>query len=453
MSKRITLNKLISYALASHNFNGNDFTESASDNDLGTNSNNNSNDNNEYDLTVNNNMEDIAFKQLIFGESSNITDLPKNLKSMFDPFIKNISRYGIKSEDAISNKSLISSVLYCIWNNFLDLEEDEKIQLTSKLNKKLIGDVVNGDLFDEYGYKKQGWIKKELRESITNYRNNKMVLQVLSDYLHINIFLLNVSEDKLYAIYSEELFNMFKMNLFITHNDGHFEPLCYNNNKLWRFDDEPLKKLINVEKQKINVMNVDFKSAGEERVFQVGSEDLDKYMDNDEENDEENKIVISKDGDKENEENNYDELFTNSENAESSHHENVYINDPEETEIDVESVKNDKDIFCTQKYIEEKKSKSKPSKKNKRKPSKSKPSKKSKSKSDKSESKSKSKSKKAKPDYSDLDNINTRMVVGDLRKLAEKYKIDVENGITKTGKTKYKTKQELYDELVSLRDN
>ncbi len=416
MSKRVTLNNLISYALTCNEYaDSDDYNQNDSSFDQ-----NNSNNYDDYDLTVNNNMEKNVFKQLIFGESNSITDLPKNLKAMFDPFIKDVKRQGILNEHISNSTSLLFSILYCICDNFLDFSGYKQLQTVKGLNRKLSTSIFGkSKLFEKFEYKDKGWTKKELKDALNDYKNNKMVLQVLSDYFNINIFLLNVSDDKLYAIYSEELFNMFKMNVFISHSDGVFEPLCYNDKKLWRYDDEPLKKLINVEKQKINVMDVNFsgKNDGDERLFQAGSEDLNKYLNLEQDNSYQDTIDNSEDSishDITEEDNDYDELF--SENKESSHHEDIYINDPEETEIDIESVKHDKDIFCTQDDVKAKKKK----KNNK--------------------------------DYSDLEGINTRMTVVILQKLAKKYDVDIGNGMTKTGKIKYKTKQELYDELIALKN-
>ena len=422
MSKRVTLNNLISYALTCNEYvDSDDYNQDNSSFD-------NSHDD-EYDLTVNNNMEKNVFKQLISGESNSITDLPKNLKAMFDPFIKDVIRQGILNKHVSNDISLLFSILYCTCDNFLEFSGYKQLQTVKNFNKRLFSGVFGkSKLFEKFEYKEKGWTKKELKNALSSYKNNKMVLQVLSDYFNINIFLLNVSEDKLYAIYSEELFNMFKMNVFISHNDGIFEPLCYNDKKLWKYDDEPLKKLINVEKQKINVMDVSFLNNNEERLFQAGSEDLNKYLNLEEketikDDDDDARCKGGKGGNESNEsdeDNDYDELF--SENKESSQHDDIYINDPEETEIDVESVKHAKDIFCTQDEVKAKKLGKK------------------------------KKSKKSKKDYSDLEGLNTRMTVASLQKLAEKYHIDIENGNTATGKIKYKTKQDLYDELIAIKN-
>lgn len=417
MSKRVTLNNLISYAITC-----NEYADSDTYNQDNSSLDNDNNNDDEYDLTVNNNMEKNVFKQLISGESNSITDLPKNLKAMFDPFIKDVIRQGILNKHVSNDTSLLFSILYCTCDTFLEFSGYKQSQTVKNFNKRLFSGVFGkSKLFEKFEYKEKGWTKKELKNALTSYKNNKMVLQVLSDYFNINIFLLNVSEDKLYAIYSEEQFNMFKMNVFISHNDGVFEPLCYDDKKLWRYDDEPLKKLINVEKQKINVMDVSFSS--EERLFQAGSEDLNKYLnleekEDDEKGDDDKDVKEGEDSDKSDEDNDYDELF--SENKESSQHDDIYIDDPEETEIDIESVKHTKDIFCTQDDVKSKKQKLK---------------------------------KAPKKDYSDLEGLNTRMTAVVLQKLAKKYDIDLEKGKTVTGKTKYKTKQDLYDELIAINKN
>ncbi len=106
------------------------------------------------------------------------------------------------------------------------------------------------------------------------------------------------------------------------------------------------------------------------------------------------------------EKNNYDELFDSDDDK-------IFIEDPEETEgteieLDIESSKNtETNIFCKQ------------------------------------DEKSKKKKKLKLPK-----NLNLKMKLPEIQKIAEDFSIDLTNGETKNGKKKYKTKQELIDELT-----
>ena len=75
--------------------------------------------------------------------------------------------------------------------------------------------------------------KTTIGNSIRDYKNNKMVIRFLADYLFINIFILNIQDDILYAVYSDDNFNIYKMNVFLVYYNEIFEPLVYNKNKLW----------------------------------------------------------------------------------------------------------------------------------------------------------------------------------------------------------------------------
>ena len=265
-------------------------------------------------------------------------------------------------------------------------------------------------LMDKYNYKAFDWKLRDLRDSIKQFKNNRMVLRFLSDYFYINIFLLNVLEDKVYAIYPDESFNTFKSSIMLAFHDGHFEPLVYEDERLWNHEVEPLKKLINVDKQKITVMDVDFSGKSEFQVFKTGSEDLNKYIKLETEDEEE----VEQDQDDNNQ---FDEDFEKKENHE------LTINDPEDTDVVIEEEEDNKNIFCTKKEIDSKKKK-------------------------KSKG-STAKKEKKKEKVSVTEKLDPKMKLDELQALAAKYGISLESA-TKTGKSKNKTKAQLIEELKNI---
>ena len=162
MSKRVTLNNLISYAIICNEYVDSDDQDNSSFN-------NSDNSDNEYDLTVNNNMEKNIFKQLISGESNCITDLPKNLKAMFDPFIKDVIRHGILNDHVSSDTSLLFSILYCTCDTFLKFSDYKQSQTVKNFNKRLFSGIFGETkLFEKFEYKEKGCAKKELRNALSN---------------------------------------------------------------------------------------------------------------------------------------------------------------------------------------------------------------------------------------------------------------------------------------------
>ncbi len=395
MEKRIILNDLISYVL--------EICKSYKDDSE-----------NIYNIsTLKNDLEESHYTILKYGEVSTLGDLPKKLKKIFDPFISDAKRVGVlANKGKLINISLLYSILYCIKDNFMDLTNGEKVICIDEFNDKMLSDLYSKNLFENYGYKELGWNQKELSNSLIKFKNNIMVIRFLADYLSINIFILSVNEDKIYAVYPEENYNIFKPSILLAFYDEVFEPIVYQDNKIWCYDLEPLKKLINIDKMYIGILNDNFSKDCIEKVFQTGTEDLSTYLSICEGEDiVDDKMVITEvEGEAEEEvdsENNYGEV------CDVDAQSDVYIDDPEETEIDIDTVKDTKDIFCTKDEIEKKKAVDK-------------------------------------YDPTIIQEINIRMKLQELQKVAKVFGINIVKGKTKNGKDKFKTKKELYEEMTSM---
>jgi hypothetical protein len=414
MDKRITLNKLLSYIQSISEFDAKD----------------------DYDIaSFKNDLSESQFKILKFGETVTLGDLPKKLKTIFDPFISDMKRIGVlPNKNKTTNISLIYSVLYCIKSDFLDLSNADKINCIDQFTDKMLSDIGEKQLYKNYEYKGIGWNKKEFIETIDKYKNNIMTLRFLSDYLHVNIFLLNANEDKIYAIYPEEEYNIFKTSILLSFYDNVFEPIVYKNNNVWNNDMEPLKKLINIDKKYIGILNCNFKKNNDNeddvKIFTVGSENLSKYLINDNKNDNEDKSDDKNDNEdksddkNDNEDKSDDKNNENEEADEDNEFDEVYIkdaeiepeiciNDIEETEMDDQTVKNEKDIF----YVNQKKN-------NKNK------------------------------DFDDEESeliatISKTMKLDDMQVVAKKFNIDLAIGQYKNGKSKMKTKTDLYNDIIT----
>jgi hypothetical protein len=222
-------------------------------------------------------FEEMTFYKLKYGTVKNISDFPTRLKKMLDPFIKNIERISTFDNND-KNTSLYFSILYCIFNNFEELNDTKKIECIDKFQSKLSNDLVNYGLFEKYNYNTLGWKKQMLINSIRNYKNNKMVIRYLAEHLHLNIFIMNIQEDNLYAVYPENALCIHKMNIFLVYYNDIFEPLIYNKYKLWTSTMEPCQKLFNVDKHLISKFNDNFMESTDSGIIQIGKDDLDKYM-------------------------------------------------------------------------------------------------------------------------------------------------------------------------------
>lgn len=192
-------------------------------------------------------IDDKKFNKAPYKESRSVSEFPPTLKTIFDPFITLIERRGVFDNNDIKNTSLYYSILFCIFNKFEEIDEITQLDYIDKFQTKLIRDLHMYDLFDKYNYHSIGWKKQSLITSLREYKNNKMVIRYLADYLFINIFILDVNNDSIYAVCTDSILDIYKITIFIVYNDGIYEPIMCDKKKLFTFNDNLCKKLFNVD--------------------------------------------------------------------------------------------------------------------------------------------------------------------------------------------------------------
>lgn len=259
--KRVTLPKLLSYVLSLT-------TDTITDNNV-------------LDSVFNNQTtsnDEFKFNCLKFGESKNINDFPIKLKTVFDPFIKDFIRHGSKTKfDNDDNLSLYYSVLACIIKDFKTLSSTDQLISINKLRDKIIVFLTVDETFKNYDYEKLGWIKKDIINSFVQYKTNKLVLKVIADYLNINIFILNIIEDKIYVVSENDSCDMFRQSIFLVFNNDIFEPLLYLDNTVLEYSTPPVKKLVTVDKNLLLILNTNMASDAQVN-FNLTLSNLDKHI-------------------------------------------------------------------------------------------------------------------------------------------------------------------------------
>lgn len=361
MEKRITLNKLISYVLSLKvESNGEEttgpvngvFKGSAYDDKKET----ADHDNPKSLKTLKNRLTHSTYKSLKYPEDDvkTVGDLPKRLRKMFEPFISQTKRHPVLA----SKYSLLHSVLYLTQDLDKLSKDDDVEEVVKEFNKLLINDIYTKDIFKKFNYKALGWTKKETVNTVKEYRNNLVTLRLLADYFNVNIFLLNINEDKIYTVYPEESLNMFKPNIFMAYHDETFEPLTYEDNKLWMYHHKPIKKIINVDKQYISVLHADFSKEAKDKdpkLFQVEPENLDKYLEDDIKDDKDDK---DDQDDDDTDGNGFDEVYPGDQSVDveectetDADVDDLDLVDIEDIEADdSEKVTNSKAVFCKKKH-------------------------------------------------------------------------------------------------------
>ena len=199
-------------------------------------------------LEVNDDTQFVALQQ---NSVRHISKLPANLDNIFSKFLPDMSRIGVMKYSLSSNKgdknkiSLLSSVLSCVKDDFILQSSQVQQVYVSQLNNNLVG-MVNSDKYTDFGYKKLGFKQNELISQIKGYQNTDIILRVIADYFHINIFLLNISMDQVLVANNS---NTFKKNILLillnqnstngtNADDDSFEPVFYKNGKIFDADSD-----------------------------------------------------------------------------------------------------------------------------------------------------------------------------------------------------------------------
>jgi len=116
------------------------------------------------------------------------------------------------------NISLYYLLLFCLDNDFVSYEEDDKDYSINQLKKKIKTDFKT---------------RKINKEVICNRLNSKEVeyidMYMLSIFFNINIFLFDFELNKINCFFEENELNIYKKNIFISKRENIFRPIIYTN--------------------------------------------------------------------------------------------------------------------------------------------------------------------------------------------------------------------------------
>mgnify|MGYP001433433365 CR=1 FL=1 len=215
----------------------------------------------------------------------------KNIKQPFSEIFDNNNylfyKIGIihsmkNDKNKYYNCSVYSSILTCILENYIDNTIDIRMNFINKFVIQILEDIGKEKLYTKFNYRSLGWKKKNLINSIRTCENNDIVIKFLSDYLNVNIFIIDIPKNKIFISYGEEKFNKFKKNYFLTCINDIYEPVLCNNITNIKFDNIPFSIIINHYQNIINIINVNFskKNKNKNKVFTIGDENIEQYLDN-----------------------------------------------------------------------------------------------------------------------------------------------------------------------------
>ena len=121
-----------------------------------------------------------------------------------------------------------------------------------------------------------GWTKTQLLEDIKSEDIKTTVIRYLADYLHVNIFILNVLDGKVYYSGSDGWITYKKNLLLIKHKNNNFEPVYTPTTKFFTTSSKLVSYLL-TKPYVVNILQCNFKESTENE-FGEESEELDKYI-------------------------------------------------------------------------------------------------------------------------------------------------------------------------------
>jgi hypothetical protein len=341
-------------------------------------------------------------------KSIDLNELPDELGSIVESCKDNYyGRYVMKSE---INTSLYHSVLLCIDEKFIDLNEDiQKLYIHRLLH---VIEVYFTDIFRQNNYRRKGFTKKILLKQVNSYENTNMVIKILSDFMSINILVLDWSDEKVYIYYAEKTFNKHKPSIILVKKENMFYPIVNDTASIF-WNNDPLFDTLTCNSKNLHIPQTNCKKP-EEKVFLNEREDLSSYYQEIEKVDDKlvekvddklvEKLVEKLDETKkvDVDENKFEQIVNDNTIEESSDD----VSDIEDGS-DNEDDNSEDNIECSKIFY------------------------------------------KNKPKKVDLDSVNNKMKLSQLQKIAKQMKISLYLGKYKNGSFKYKTKQQLCKDINS----
>lgn len=251
----------------------------------------------------------------------------------------NFKQTKLKSQAINLEISLLSSIITCFHIDFPLMPVNNQAIFINKLFERLKNDSMSK--FTEFKYsKKYKWAKSDIENSMMKSNYDGKVMKYLSDYFHINIFILDVERDQLY--YPGDEYIPYKNTIFVLKfSDNTFQPIFTQNVKVFT----PVNQIIIDIRSNLDYVSVinlgETMSMGLEEV----EEDLEIYLPNQNNKLKEKRETQSQMAERlEKELRNNTEIFDESMNAFSEGNEtNDYESDSKsDNESDNEIKKNDK---------------------------------------------------------------------------------------------------------------
>lgn len=212
-------------------------------------------------------ITDSSFHILQSGKKI-ISDFPTDCKNIFSPFVPNIFRH---SSDSNMGNSFYVSALNSIYPEFRELSLDKKEEFITVLKKKMSADLTEKKLYHVLKYKELKLTIKYLVEQLDKNNISKPLVRYFADFFNINIFIVNILEDKISAIFAEEYLDVFKPCIVLSYYENIFESLSFDDSFIWN-GNACFDKIIETNISRLYTWDKTFPDVSVQNI------DLDKYL-------------------------------------------------------------------------------------------------------------------------------------------------------------------------------
>jgi hypothetical protein len=220
MESKITLESIVNYLIDNQNLN--------------------------IDSTNNDIVDRFNLKFLEYYNSSNF----HKFNNFFQNHIDRVGMYNYTKKN--TNISLLSSILFCIDEDFCTLDYNEQCYYNKYVINRIITDT------NSKQFKINNLSNKMIISNLKNLKTiNNLDIYIYASYFKSNIFIFDFIEGNIKLYYPETEYNIYKTNIFISKNNDQYNPLTYKNDngRIFKFNSSILEDIIYNNKINIFTLN------------------------------------------------------------------------------------------------------------------------------------------------------------------------------------------------------
>jgi hypothetical protein len=167
---------------------------------------------------------------MVFGDK-----FPTEFKNLLaDKFY----RLGVTQKYENKNISFYTSLLTLLDENILTMTEKEELNQVNSMKSEILNKMIK--LPDHLKEISKGALKKY----VTDLESNIWVLELVVNYLKINLLIFDFKNLEIYSVYGGEVMDPWRSSLLLAKYENNWEPIRNNEKKVFSYNDLYLKKIL-----------------------------------------------------------------------------------------------------------------------------------------------------------------------------------------------------------------